>query len=151
MTKQDVIKPEPKQFLRSEQRHTGLLGRAVAFALIAFDAGRHEILRGVFAALSPRQNMIQCEIFCVTVFAAVLASITVTDVDACALHRILIVLAAQMDIVAQANDRRHGKGRRRRMQNIVAVILLNKHSSAEPQADGSRNADRSKRFIRKIQ
>jgi hypothetical protein len=37
------------------------------------------------------------------------------------------------------------------MEDIVAVIFLDEHSAAEPQADGPGYADRAKGLVRKIQ
>src|SRR5690606_573057 len=73
VTKQDVIEPKAKQLLRRQERHTCLLRRAVAFPLVAFDARGHEVLRGVLAALCSRQNVVERQILCVTMVAAILA------------------------------------------------------------------------------
>lgn len=151
VAEKDVVESETQQFLRGKERHTSLLGRAVAFSLIALYARSYKILRSVLAALCPRQNVIERQILCVPMVAAILASIAVANIDAGALHRILAGSAAQVYVMPQSDNGRHGEDRRRRMQHIVAVILLDEHSSAEPQADGASDTDRSKRFIRKVQ
>jgi hypothetical protein len=37
------------------------------------------------------------------------------------------------------------------MKDIVAVVLLDKDGAAKPKANGTGNADRSERFVRKVQ
>jgi hypothetical protein len=37
------------------------------------------------------------------------------------------------------------------MKDIVAVVFLNKHGAAKPQAHGPGNADGTKRLVREIQ
>ena len=150
MTEQHVIEAEPEQLLRGQQRHACLLGRAVALTLVTLDARRHEVLRRALAALRTRKNMIERQVLGVLVLCAILAAITVADVDARTLHRGLAIIAADVHIVTQPNHGRHGKRGRRRMQHIVAVIFLNKNGTAKPQAHRARHAHRAERLVREI-
>lgn len=151
VTQQHMIEAEAKQLLRREQRHSRLLGRAVAFALIALDARGHQILRRVLAALRTREDVIKRQVFRMFVLGAILAAIAVANVNSRTLHRRLAAVAPQMNVVSQPDDRRHRKGRRRRMQNVITVILLDKDCSAKPQANRARDADRAERLVRKVQ
>ena len=126
MTKQNVIETETQQFLRRQQRHSRLIGRAIAFALVAFYASRHQIVRRTFAALRPRQNMIERQILCVFVLGAILAAVSVANIDPRALHRRFLAATLDVDVRPQTHHRRHGNSRRRRMQNIVAVVFFNR-------------------------
>lgn len=146
-----VVKAEAKQLLGGQERHACLVGCSIAFALIALNARCHKILRRMLAALCTRQDVIERQVFRVAMLTAILTAVAVTNVDPCTLHRILVFLSAQMDIVAQAHNGRHRERRGWRMQNVLAVVLLNKHGSAKPQADGARDTDRPQRFIRKVQ
>src|SRR5262245_33810267 len=115
MAKQHVIESEAKQLLRSQQRHAGLLGRAVALTLVALDTRGHQVLRRAFAALCPRQNVVEREVLCMTMLATILAAISIANVNSCSLHRRFTVLAADMDIMPQPNNRGNRKDRRGRM------------------------------------
>ena len=81
VAKQHVVQPQPQQFLRREQRHTGLFGRAVTFTLVAFYARGNEICGSAFTALRTRENVIERQVLCVLMVAAVLTSVAVTRVD----------------------------------------------------------------------
>lgn len=147
VTQQHVIEAEPKQFLRRKQRHSRLLWRAIAFALIALDARGHKILRCVLAALRSRKDVIERQVFGVLVLAAILTSIAVANVNSRTLHRRLAIVATQMHVMPQPNDRRHRKSRRGGMQNIIAVVLLDKDRPAKPQANRARHANRAERLV----
>lgn len=151
MAKQNVIQPESKQLLRRQQRHASLLRRTIAFALITLYTCCHKILRRRFATLSSRENVVKRQVLGVTMFAAILATISVANVDPSTFHRGLAIIASKMDVVAQSNDRRHREFSGRRMQHIVAVVLLDKNGTAKPQAYGSSDTYGTKRFVRKIQ
>lgn len=58
VTEQNVVKAQPQEFLRRQQRHAGLLRRSVTFALVAFYACGDEVLRRRFAALGTRENVV---------------------------------------------------------------------------------------------
>ncbi len=146
-----MVEAETQQLLRRQQRHSRLLGRAVALALVAFYAGSDQILRRVFAALSTRKNVIKRQVLRMTMLAAILAAIAVANVNTRTLHRRLAVIAPQMNVMTQPHNRRNRKRRRRRMQHVVAVVLFNKDRAAKPQTHGSCNTDRTERLIRKIQ
>ena len=150
MTKQDVVKPETQKLLRREKRHSGLFGRAVAFALVAFDASRHEIVRDAFAALRARQDVVERQILGVFVLAAVLTAIAVADIDPGALHCRFLAAAFDVNVGTQAHDRRYANFRRRRMQNVFAVVFLDGQFTREPHTDSARYADRAERFVRKV-
>ena len=109
VTEQHMVEAEPQQLLRSQQRHAGLLGRAVALSLVALDARRHQILRRALAALGTRENVIQRQVLGVFVLAAILAAIAVANVDPGTLHRRFAVVAANVDIMPQPDHRRHRK------------------------------------------
>ena len=113
VTEQHAVESKLEKFLRREQRHSGLIGRAVAFALVAFDARRNEVVRGAFAALRSRQNVIERQIFGVFVVAAVLTAVAVANVNSGALHRRFLPFALDVNIRSQAHDRRHGNHGRR--------------------------------------
>lgn len=151
MTKQDVVEPEAKQLLRCQQRHASLLRRTISFSLIALHARRNEVLRCALAALCTGKDVIQSQVFGMPVFTAVLAAVTVADVYPSPLHRCLTIVASEVDIVAQPDDRGDRKRRRRRMKNIRAVIFLNEDRSAKPKANSTRYAHRSERLVGKIQ
>ena len=132
MTKKHVVEPQPQQLLRSQQRHTRLLRRAIALTLITLDAGRYKVMRRAFSTLCSRQDVIERQVLGMLVFTAILAAIAVADVDASALHRRLAALALDMNVMTQPDDRWNGKLRRRRMKDIVAVILLDENGPSKP-------------------
>ena len=151
VTEQHVVEPQPQQLLRRQQRHSRLFRRAVAFALVALDTGRNEIVRRALAALSSRQNVVERQVLGMLMLAAVLAAIAVANVDAGTLHRGLAIVAADMNIMPKPHNRRHRKDRRGRMKDIVAVVFLDKNGTAKPQANGPGDADRPERLVREIQ
>lgn len=138
-----MVKSEPQKFLRRKQRHACLVRRSIALTLVALDAGRDKVVGRAFAALSSRQDVIERQVLCVFVFSAILAPITVAYIDTGPFHSGLTILAADVNIMTQPNDRRHRKLGRGRTKDIVAVVFLDENGAAEPQADGTRNADRS--------
>jgi len=151
VAEQDVVESETQQFLRSQQRHSGLFGRPVSFALVAFDAGGDQIVRRRFAALRPRQDMIERQVFGVFVFAAVLAAVAVANINPRPFHRRFLAAAFDVHVGPQTHDRRDGKRRRRRMQNVFAVVFLDRQFTRKPHTNRPRDTDRAQRFIRKIQ
>src|SRR5690349_8612144 len=151
MAEQHMIEAKPQKLLRREQRHACLFRRTIALTLVALDAGRDEIVRRTFAALSSRQNMVERQVLGMFMLAAILATIPVTNVDPGPFHRRLAVRASNMNIMPQPHNRRHRKDRRGRMKDIVAVVFLDENGAAEPKANGTGNADRSERFVREIQ
>ncbi len=150
MTQKNVVESDAQKFLRAEQRHSRLFGCAVAFALVAGNTSRHEILRNGFAALRSRQNMVERQILRVFVVAAVLTAIFVADINSRPLHRRFLTLAAHVNISSQTNHARNLDSLRRRAQNIRAVVFFDRHFAAKPQADRPRHANRAERFVRKI-
>ena len=132
MTKKHVVEPQPEQLLRSQQRHTRLLRRAIALTLITLDAGRYQVMRRALSTLCSRQDVIERQVLGMLVFTAILAAIAVADVDASALHRRLAALALDVNVMTQPDDRWNGKLRRRRMKDIVAVILLDENGPSKP-------------------
>ncbi len=150
MTKQNVIEAEPEQLLRCQQGHSRLLRSSIALALIAFDAGGDQIMRRALAALGTRENVIERQFFGMLVFTAVLAAIAVADVYPCPFHRGFTIVSADMDVMTQPDDRRNGKRGRRRMQNIIAVVFLNKNRATKPQTDGAGDTHSAERLVRKI-
>jgi DNA repair protein RadC len=82
---------------------------------------------------------------------AVLAAIPIADIDTRPLHCRLTSIASNVNIMPQADDRRNGKCRRRRMEHVVAVVLFDKHRAAKPQTHSTSNANRSERLVREIQ
>src|SRR5215203_855240 len=121
MTKQYVIESQTKELLRREQRHPCLFRRSVTFTLVAFYTRRDQVGRSAFAALCPRQDVIERQVLGVTMLAAILAAVTVAYVNACPLHRRLGTIAADMNVMTKPDHRRHGKNGRGRVKNIVAV------------------------------
>lgn len=83
--------------------------------------------------------------------AAVLATISVADVDACSFHGRLAPVAANMNVMTQPHDGRDREGCRRRMENVVTVVLFDEDRAAKPKANRTSDADGSQRFVRKIQ
>src|SRR5688572_5084723 len=104
MAKQYVIEPQTKQFLRRKQRHPRLFRCSVALTLVAFYARRHQVGRRAFATLSAGQDMVQRQVLCVTVIAAILAAIAIADVNASTLHRRLRTVAADVDVMTEPYD-----------------------------------------------
>ena len=147
MAKKHVIKSEPQQLLRRQQRHSGLLGRAVALTLVTLDTRGHEILRRALAALRTRQNVVKRQVLCMPVVAAILAAVPITNVNTSPLHRRLAAPALYVDVMAQSDNRWNREHCRRRMKDVVPVILLNEHGPAEPQANGARDAHRAERLV----
>ena len=113
MAKQYVIESESEKLLRREQRHACLFRRTITFSLITFHARRDEIRRCAFSALGTGKNVIECEVLRVFVIATVLAAITITDVNASTLHGRFAPVAANMNVVPEANNGRNGKYGRR--------------------------------------
>ncbi len=85
------------------------------------------------------------------VIAAVLTAIAIANVNSCALHRRLATIPADVNIVTQADDRRDGKNRRRRVENIITVVFLDKDCATKPETYRTSNADGTKRLVRKVQ
>jgi len=151
MAEKYVVKAEAKELLRSEQRHTCLLRRAVPLSLVTFYTGCNQVVRSAFSALSTREDMIQRQLFCVFCFAAILAAIAVADVDPGTLHCRFPIIAADVDVVAKANNGRHWKRCRWRMQHVIAIIFLNKDRTAKPKTNGTSNTHGAERLVRKVQ
>ena len=151
MAKQHVIEAETKQLLRRQQRHARLLRRAVALSLVALHACGHEIRRRTFTALGAGKNMVERQVFSMSMLTAVLAAVTVADVNACALHRRFAAIASNIDVMAQSDHRRNRKDCRRRMQNVVSILLFDENGAAKPQAHRAGDADGAERLIRKVQ
>lgn len=95
--------------------------------------------------------MVERQILGVLALTAVLAAIAVANIDACTFHRSFTIIPPDVDVMPQAHDRRHGKGRRRGMQDIVTVILFDKNGAAKPKTNGPSHSDSAERFIRKVQ
>ena len=151
VAKQHVIEAETQQLLRSQQRHTCLFRRSVPFPLVAFHAGGDQVRRGAFAALCTRQNVIERQVLCVFMVAAILAAVTVANVNPGTLHRRFAAVAANVHVMPQTDHRREPESRRRRMEDIVAVVLFDEYRAAKPQTHRSGDTDRTQRLIRKIQ
>ncbi len=147
MAKQNAVESDAQISLRSQKWHSRLFGRAVSFALIAFNTSRRQILRSAFAALRPRQNMVKRQIRRVFVVAAVLTAIFVADINSRPFHRRLVAFAMNVDVSSQANNARNFDSLRRRAQNIRAVIFLDENFSAKPHTNRPRHANRAERFI----
>lgn len=142
-----MVEPKPQQLLRGQERHPRLLRRSVTLALVAFDARGDQVMRRALAALSTREDVVQRQVLGVLMLAAVLTPITVTNVDPGPFHRGLAVVAANVNIMPQPDNRWDRKRDRGRMQHIVPVILLDKHSPAEIKAYRPRNTDGAQRLI----
>lgn len=99
-----MIESESKKLLRCEQRHACLFGCAVAFPLIALHARCDEIRRRAFTALGAGKDVIERQIFRVAMIAAVLAAITIANVNACTLHGRLATVTANVNVVSKTND-----------------------------------------------
>lgn len=127
-----MVEAEAKQLLRRQQRHPGLFRRPVAFPLVAFYARRDQVLRGRFAALGTRKNVIERQILCMTMLAAVLAAIAVADIDPCTLHSRFAVVTLNVDIVTKPDHGGNRKNGRRRVENIVAIVFFDKNRAAKP-------------------
>ena len=110
---------------------SGLFRGTVTFSLIAFYACSDKVRRGAFAALSARQYVIERQVFCVFVFTAVLTTVSIANVNPGTFHCGLAAISANVDVVAQPNHRRHGKRRRGRMKDIVAIVFLDKDRTAK--------------------
>lgn len=147
MAEQYVIEAETQQLLGCKQRHTGLFRRAVAFTLVAADAGGYKILRGAFAALGAGKYVIQRQVLGGFVFTAILAQIAVANIDTRSLHRCLAAITAHVYIMTQPDHRWDLKNGRRRAENIIPVVFFDKDRAAKPQAHCTRNADGPERFV----
>ena len=104
VAEQHMIESETEQLLRGQQRHAGLFRRAVAFTLVAFNAGRHEIVRRAFPALGTRENMVERQFLGVLVLTAVLTAIAITDIDPSTFHCRLAGVTTNVNVVTQSND-----------------------------------------------
>ena len=94
--------------------------------------------------------MIKSQVFGVSVFAAILASVAVTYINAGAFHCRLAAVSADVDVMTQPDNgwnAEHGRGR---MKDIVAVIFLDKNGAAKPQTNRPGNPHGPKRFVRKV-
>jgi len=151
MAKQYMIESQTKQLLRRKQRHPCLFRRAVAFPLIAFYARGDQIGRRAFAALCPRQDVVERKVLGVTMLAAILAAVTVANVNTCPLHRRLRTIAADVNVMAKPDHGRHRENGRGRAQNIVAVVFLDINRAAKPKADSTSDTNSAKRLVRKVQ
>jgi len=146
-----MIEAETQQLLRSKQRHAGLFGGAVALALVAPDTRGNQVLRGALAALGPRQDVVQRKVLGVAVLSAILAEVTVANINARAFHGGLAAIPAYMYIMTQPDYRGNFKYGRWRAENVVPVVFFNKDRAPEPQAHCTRNADGPERFVREVQ
>jgi hypothetical protein len=151
MAKQYVIEAQPQEFLRREQRHPRLLGRSIAFPLVALDARRNQVRRSTFAALRPGKYVVKRQVLRVAMLPAVLAPVAVADVNPSTLHRRFGTIATDVDVVTEPHHRGHGECRGRRMKNVIPIVLLDVNGTAKPQAHRPRHTDSSKRLVRKIQ
>jgi len=151
MAEQHMVKAQSQKLLRSEQRHAGLLRRTVTFSLVAFYASSDEVRRCAFAALSTRQDVIKRQILGVFVIAAILAAVTVADVNPRPLHCRLASVSTNVDVVTQADHGRDLEDRRRGTEYVFAIVLFNKDRAAKPQANRAGDTDGAQRLIRKVQ
>jgi hypothetical protein len=76
--------------------------------------------------------VIERQILRVLVIAALLAAIPVTDINPCPFHRRLASVATHVNIMPKADDRRYREHCRRRVENVVTIVFLNEHRTAEP-------------------
>lgn len=150
MAQQHMIEPETQQFLRGKQGHACLFRCPVAFSLITFYASGDKVRRSTFASLSPRQNVVERQVLCMLVFAAILTAVSITNVNACTFHRRFTAVPADVDVVTQPNYGRHLEYRRRGTQHMLAIVFFDEHGAAKPQAYCPGNANRAKRLIRKV-
>ena len=132
VAEQNVVEPQTEQLLRSQKRHACLLRSAIAFSLIALYARRYEIRGSALPTLGAREDVIEREVLGVAMLSAVLATITITNVNPCTLHCGLASIATDVNIMSKPNHGRNGEDGRRRMENIVAVFLFNKYRTAKP-------------------
>ena len=146
-----MVEAEPQKFLGRKQRHSCLIRCAVSFTLVTTDARCDQICRRAFPALRSRKYMVERQVLCMFVLTAVLAAISISNVNARTLHRRLAAIAPYVDVMTKANHRRDCERRRRRMQDVVAVVLFDKNRPAKPQAHRPRDADSSERLVRKVQ
>lgn len=147
MTEQYVIESQTKQFLRCKQRHPCLFRSSVTFTLVAFYTRGDQVGRSAFAALCPRQYVVERQVFGMTMLAAILAAVTVANVNACPLHRRLGTIAANVDVMTKPDHGRHGENSRGRVKNIVAVVFLDINRAAKPKADSTSNSDSAERLV----
>ena len=101
MAEEDMIKAETQKLLRSEERHSRLFGRSVAFTLVTLYASSDEVRRRAFAPLGARKDMVQRQVFGMTVVTAILTSIAVANVYPRPLHRRFTSVPANMYVVPQ--------------------------------------------------
>lgn len=83
--------------------------------------------------------------------AAVLAPITVSDINAGALHCRLAAVAPDVNIMPQSYNRWYAENGRGRTQYVFAIIFLDKDGAAKPQTNRPGNPNGSQRFVRKVQ
>jgi hypothetical protein len=65
------------------------------------------------------------------VIAAVLTAIPVTDIDTGTFHRRLASVTTNVNVMTKPDDRRDRKYCRRRMKNIVSILLLDDRPAAK--------------------
>jgi hypothetical protein len=95
--------------------------------------------------------MVERQVFCVLMLAAVLAAVPVADVDPGTLHRRLASVASDVYVMTQADHGRNLERSRRGTKDVFAVVLFDKDRAAKPQADRSGDPDRTERLVRKVQ
>src|SRR5687767_7094403 len=103
MAEQYAVESELEKFLRGQKRHSCLFRRAVALTLVALDTSRHQVLRRRFAALCARQYMVKRQFFGVLMLAAILAAITVTNINSRPFHRRFATATMHIDVMTKAH------------------------------------------------
>lgn len=142
-----MVEAETQQLLRGKQRHAGLFGSAVALALVAANASRYKVLRRAFATLCTGKNVVERQVFGLPVLTAILAQVTVANVDARTLHGGLAAIPANMHVMAQPDNRWDLERGRRRAENVIPVIFFDKNGATKPQAHSTCDADGPEWFV----
>lgn len=95
--------------------------------------------------------MVKGEVLGMLMLAAILTSVTVPYVNAGAFKRRFPIVAANVNIVPQTDDRWNRERHRWRAKDIISVVFLDENGTPKPKTDRPGNADGSKRLIREIQ
>src|SRR5258706_4370025 len=130
--------------LRSQQRHSCLRRRAITLAIITRHASRNYVHRGVITATRTRQDVIKRQLSYALLFTAVLATELVAHVNPQAPHARLLAAAANVDVSASANYRRHWPLSVSRTQHAIAVELFDEDRVLESHDDCARDTDGAK-------
>src|SRR6185295_7007648 len=124
VTKHDALEFHAQRALRSQQRHARFGRCAAALAVVARNTRSDDVDRRIISATRAWQDVIERQLTCGFLLAAVLATKLVAHVNPHALHSRCLLPATNVDVSATSNHRRHPELSSRRTQHALTIEFL---------------------------